>query len=218
MRFWLAMLVFVLSALTKPAWAAGAAKPLPLGIAVRGLVGSLLVVDGAHVNAGQAILEMDCRPLEQEIKVRAADLNAAEAANERVKNGPRPDEIAIGEANVGVAQARAEEAAATYDRLKALTEGVSVTRAQLLEGRRDARISAAQLNDAKSGSISCMPVRAKRISPKRKLAGTRRRRSLRLPKLSLISARCARLWRGWSNCAPPPDNLSATPCRRRWSF
>jgi HlyD family secretion protein len=148
MRFWLAMLVFVLSALTKPAWAAGAAKPLPLGIAVRGLVGSLLVVDGAHVNAGQAILEMDCRPLEQEIKVRAADLNAAEAANERVKNGPRPDEIAIGEANVGVAQARAEEAAATYDRLKALTEGVSVTRAQLLEGRRDARISAAQLNDA----------------------------------------------------------------------
>ena len=134
--------------LSTPAWAAGPAKPLQLGVAVSALVANILVADGAHVQAGEAILQMDCRPLEQEIKIRVADLAAAEAAYERVRNGPRPDDIAIGEANVGVAQARAEEAADTYNRLKALTEGVSVAKAQLLEARRDARISAAQLNDA----------------------------------------------------------------------
>ena len=148
MRSLILSVAFVLSAFSTPIWAAGAARTFPLGIAVRGLVQSVLVAEGAHVEAGQPILQMDCRPLEQEIKVRAADLYAAEAAYERVKNGPRPDEVAIGEANVGVAQARAEEAGDSYARLKALTEGVSVTRVQLLEGRRDARISAAQLNDA----------------------------------------------------------------------
>jgi multidrug resistance efflux pump len=140
--FWVSLM------LSAPAASAGAAIKYPLGVSVRALVASVLVADGAHVAAGEVILKMDCRPLEQEIKVRAADLAAAQAVYERVRNGPRPDEIVIGEANVGVAQARSEEAEDAYARLKALTEGVTVTRAQLLEVRRDARISSAQLNDA----------------------------------------------------------------------
>jgi HlyD family secretion protein len=145
------MRAFVLSlvalSLAQAAYATGG-KPYLLGVPVSAVVAKLLVDDHAHVEAGAAILQMDCRPLEQEIKVRAADLAAAEAVSERVRNGPRPDEIAIGEANVGVAAARAEEARDAYDRAKSLTEGVSVTHVQILETRRDARISAAQLNDA----------------------------------------------------------------------
>jgi len=148
MRRWFASMVVASLMLSTPGLAAGAAKNYPLGVSVRALVASILVADGAHVAAGEVILLMDCRTVEQEIKVRAADLAAAQAVFERVRNGPRPDEIVIGEANVGVAQARAEESADTYTRLKALTEGVSVTRVQLLEARRDARITAAQLNDA----------------------------------------------------------------------
>jgi len=128
---------------------AHAGKVLRLGIAASGVIAKVLVADGAHVDAGQILLQLDCRPLEAEIKLRAANRNAAEAANERTQNGPRVDEIAIGEANVGVAQARAEEAQAAYARLQAMTEGVSVTRAQLLEGRRDARVTAAQLEDSR---------------------------------------------------------------------
>jgi HlyD family secretion protein len=131
-----------------PGDAPSAGKPLLLGVAVSGVVAKLLVPDGAHVDAGQVLLQIDCRPLEAEIKMRGADRDAAEAAYERARNGSRPDEVAIGEANVGVARARAEESADAYARLKALTEGVSVTRAQLLEGRRDARITSAQLEDS----------------------------------------------------------------------
>jgi multidrug resistance efflux pump len=125
------------------------AKTLQLGVAVSGVVQAIEVADGAHVRAGQVILKVDCRPLEIEIKSRAANLVAATAAAERARNGARPDEIAIGEANVGVATARAEEAQASYARLSALTEGVSITRAVLLQAKRDARVTAAQLDDAR---------------------------------------------------------------------
>jgi multidrug resistance efflux pump len=120
-----------------------------LGVAATGIIQKILVADGAHVDAGQLLLQIDCRPLQEEIKLRAADRDAAEAAFERTRNGTRLDEIAIGEANVGVAQARAEEAQASYGRLTALTEGVTVTRAQILQDQRDARVTAAQLEDAK---------------------------------------------------------------------
>ncbi len=144
-RFSLSIAVLLLIA--APAHAAPA-RVFSLGVPVSGLVAKRLVADGAHVDAGQGVLQMDCRLDELAITARAAEADAAEAVYERVRNGPRPDEIAIGEANIGVAKARAEEADDAYKRLLALTEGVSVTKAQLLLGRRDARITAAQPYDA----------------------------------------------------------------------
>ena len=131
------------------AQASAATKTLTLGVAASGVIDKLLVADGAHVDAGELLLQLDCRPLQVEVKARAAERDAAEAAYERTRNGPRLDEIAIGEANVGVALAKAEESRDAYARLEALTQGVSVTRAQLLEGRRDARVTAAQLEDSR---------------------------------------------------------------------
>ena len=83
---------------------------MQLGIAATGVIEKIFVRDGDHVDAGQLLVTLDCRPLQAEIKVRGANLTAAQAAFERARNGPRPDEIAIGEANVGVARARSEEA------------------------------------------------------------------------------------------------------------
>lgn len=122
--------------------------PLKLGVAVSGVVEKVFVRDGAHVAAGDQILHIDCGPLEAEFSLRTATLAAAQAAYERTRNGFRPDEIAIGEAAVGVARARAEEARDAFNRLSQLREGVSTTRAALLQAQRDARITAAQLVDA----------------------------------------------------------------------
>lgn len=120
----------------------------PLGVARTGVVKSIEVSDGAHVAAGQVLVTLDCAPLEHEIDVRTADLEAAEAVYERVFNGPRAEEIAIGEAGVGVSQARAQEARAALDRANALELGVGITRAQLLVAQRDSRVADAQLLDA----------------------------------------------------------------------
>jgi multidrug resistance efflux pump len=122
---------------------------LPLGVAVSGIVQKIVVADSKHVDAGQVLLQIDCRPLEEEIKLREANLEAAQAAFERTRNGSRVEEIAIGEASVGVAQARAEEAHAALARAEGLSEGISVTRAQVQQIERDARVTAAQLDDAK---------------------------------------------------------------------
>jgi multidrug resistance efflux pump len=122
---------------------------MQLGVAATGVIEKIFVRDGDQVDAGQLLVTLDCRPLEAEIKVRGANLTAAQAAFERTRNGPRLDEIAIGEANVGVARARAEEAQAAYDRALELHEGITISRANLLQARRDARIAAAQLEDQK---------------------------------------------------------------------
>jgi multidrug resistance efflux pump len=129
--------------------AASPATTMQLGVAATGIIEKIFVRDGDHVDAGQLLVTIDCRPLQAEIKVRGANVAAAEAAFIRARNGPRPDEIAIGEANVGVARARAEEAQAAYDRALELHEGITISRANLLQARRDARIGAAQLEDQK---------------------------------------------------------------------
>jgi HlyD family secretion protein len=129
--------------------AASRTRALPLGVARSGVVQSILVRDGAHVEKGQILVQLDCRPLERDIAFRAASLAATEAACERVRNGPRPEEIAIGEAGVGVAEARAEEARAAFDRASAMPIDVAITRAQLLVVERDDRIATAQLLDAR---------------------------------------------------------------------
>jgi multidrug resistance efflux pump len=127
-----------------------AARPeMHLGVAASGVVEKIYVRDGDHVDAGQLLLTIDCRPTKAEIKVRQANLAAAEAALERARNGPRRDEVAIGEANVGVATARAEEAQGAYERATELHEGITISRAMLLQARRDARIAGAQLEDQK---------------------------------------------------------------------
>jgi multidrug resistance efflux pump len=122
---------------------------MTLGVAQSGVVRAIDVADGAHADAGQVLVELDCEPLRKEIDVRAANLAAAGAVQERVVNGPRPEEIAIGEAGVGVAQARAEEARATLDRAHGLVVGVSITLAQLLVDERDSRVADAVLVDAR---------------------------------------------------------------------
>ena len=85
-----------------PSRAIAPATAMQLGVAATGIIEKIFVRDGDHVDAGQLLVTIDCRPLQAELKVRGANVAAAEAAFIRARNGPRPDEIAIGEANVGV--------------------------------------------------------------------------------------------------------------------
>jgi HlyD family secretion protein len=128
----------------------GAAPTLAIGTAATGTVGAVLVREGSRVRAGQTLVTLDCKPLEAEVQSRQAHLAAAQANFDRVRNGSRPDEIAVGEAVVGYSQARAEEAEKTLYRTQELQEGVTVTQARVLEVQRDARIADAQLAEARA--------------------------------------------------------------------
>ena len=122
---------------------------LSIGTAATGVV--LRIGDaGATVHRGEELLRIDCAPLEAGVRSLAGQSQAAHAVADRVRNGPRAGEIAVGEANVGVARARAEEAADALQRAQRLQVGISVTQAALQQVQRDARITLAQLEDARA--------------------------------------------------------------------
>jgi HlyD family secretion protein len=135
---------------TAPGRVEGAAPPLSIGAAAGGIVAQVFVHEGDRVAAGQILFKLDCRPLDAEVQARTAHLAAAQATYDRFRNGPRPDEIKVGEAVVGYSEARADEANKALERAQTLQEGVTVTTAHLLEVQRDARIAAAQLQEARA--------------------------------------------------------------------
>lgn len=123
---------------------------MAIGSAASGTIKDVLVRPGERVKAGQVLVELNCQPLEAEVEARSAQSNAAQAVFDRVRNGPRTDEIKVAEAAVGYSNARAEEARKTYERTQQLHEGVTVTTARILETQRDSRIAAAQLAEARA--------------------------------------------------------------------
>ena len=133
---------------TAPGRAEGAGSPLSIGVAATGLVSDIAVQEGSRVQAGQLLLQLACSAQEADVRTRQAQLAAADATYDKFRNGPRPDEIAVGRAVVNFSEARADEADKTLQRTLSLQEGVTVTAARVLEVRRDARIAAAQLTEA----------------------------------------------------------------------
>jgi multidrug resistance efflux pump len=128
----------------------GGSELFSLGTSATGTISQLLVKPGDHVQAGQPLLRVDCRALEGEVAARQSDLAASEAAFARVTHGSRPEEIAIGEANVNLANARLHEAQKEFDRAQTLHEGVTVTRVQIDQAERDARMAEAMLAEVRA--------------------------------------------------------------------
>jgi HlyD family secretion protein len=128
----------------------GASEVLSLGTSATGTIAELLVKAGDHVQAGQHLLRVECRNVEREREARESDLAASEAVFDRVTHGSRPEEIAIGVANVNLAEARLQEAEKQYQRAQQLHEGVTVTRVQIDQAERDARMAAAMLEEVRA--------------------------------------------------------------------
>jgi HlyD family secretion protein len=136
------------SSFIAPGRVEGSGPPMSIGVAASGIIGEVLAHEGNRIQTGQVLVKLDCRSLEADVHTREAHLAAAQATYDRFRNGSRPDEIAVGEAVLGYSQARLDEAQKTLQRTEALQEGVTVTTARVLEVQRDARIAAAQLEEA----------------------------------------------------------------------
>jgi HlyD family secretion protein len=123
---------------------------LSLGTAATGTIAELLVSPGAHVTKGQNLVRIECGHVERELEARQSDLAAAEALYLRTLHGPRPEEISVGLANVHLAEARLQEAMKSLDRTHQLREGFTVTRVQIDQAERDARMDAALLDEVRA--------------------------------------------------------------------
>jgi HlyD family secretion protein len=131
----------------------GGSDVLALGTSATGTIAELLVKAGDRVKAGQHLVRVECRNIERELEARGSDLAASEAVFARISHGSRPEEIAIGVANVNLAEARLHEAEKQFQRAQTLHEGVTVTRVQIDQAERDARIAAAMLEEVRAKLI-----------------------------------------------------------------
>ena len=164
----------------------GGSDVLSLGTSATGTIAQLLVKVGDHVEAGQHLLQVDCRAIEAEKNAREADLAASEAVFARVTHGFRPEEVAIGEANVNLAEARLREAQKQFDRAHALHEGVTVTRVQIDQAERDAHMAEAMLEEVRA-KLALLKVGSREED----IAEARARRDAAKARLGEVAARLA---------------------------
>ena len=80
-----------------------------------GRVVAVLVTEGDTVQAGQALLKLDSRDLEQAVAQADAGARSARAQLARLRSGARPEDLAVAEAAVAVAQAAARAAEAAVN-------------------------------------------------------------------------------------------------------
>ena len=97
-------------------------EPLYLAAPVAGTVRSMLVARGDEVAAGQKLFVVDPDQLQAQRDQAAAEVGAAQAGAQDARKGQRPIELAVLEANIAAARARADEAAAALRRVQPLVE------------------------------------------------------------------------------------------------
>jgi HlyD family secretion protein len=123
----------------------GAAETIAIGSSASGVVQEVLVKQGDAVTRGQLLARIECNDIIAEISQHIADNAAAKAIYERLNNGYRPEDIAVSEADLALAQARRAEAEAAYQRTSSLVKSGTSSIALALTTERDFRMSAAQV-------------------------------------------------------------------------
>lgn len=83
---------------------------ISVGSRAGGRVKEVLVKEGEHVDAGQPLLVLETGDLEAQKAIAVAQLDQANAALEKLKNGARPEEIAAAKARADSALAGLQEA------------------------------------------------------------------------------------------------------------
>ena len=138
------------SATTAAGRVEGGSDVFSLGTSATGTIAELLVKAGDHVHPGQHLVRVECSNVERELEARRSDLAAGEAFYLRTLHGPRPEEISVGVANVNLAEARLQEAQKALLRTQQLHEGFTVTRVQIDQAQRDARMDEALLDEVRA--------------------------------------------------------------------
>jgi HlyD family secretion protein len=93
---------------------------IEIGSPVSGVVAEVFVEVGQRVAAGQALLRLDDRQLQAELKLREAALSLAQAELSRLEAEPRPEKLPVLEARIRYAQADLAEQEDLLPRLQKL--------------------------------------------------------------------------------------------------
>ena len=115
---------------------------------IPGRVQERFVTEGEKVAAGQIVARLESADLAQDVALRKAELQAAEAALAELQAGSRPQEIAVAEATVAAAKAEADNAKLEYDRQANLYKGGAVALREYDAATRLSDVARARLREA----------------------------------------------------------------------
>lgn len=92
---------------------------------------ALPVAEGSQVTEGTVLVRLNDQVQQAAVARAQAEVKRAEALLEKLRNGPRPEDIAAARARVDGAEAELREAQITYQRNQELIERKSVSKAEL---------------------------------------------------------------------------------------
>lgn len=124
-------------------------REVQLGFELQGSIASLAFEEGERVRKGDLMATLDTELLDDTIQSANASLEAARADMARVKNGNRPEEIAIARASFQRKQSGLRQAAKEYDRRRLLVESGAVSRADFEESRQKFEMATADVEAAR---------------------------------------------------------------------
>ena len=124
-------------------------EPLYLAAPVAGTVTSMFVARGDTVTAGARLFVVDPQQVASVRDQAAAAVAAAQAQAQDVRKGQRPVELAVLDANIAAAEARARDADATLHRVSILADKGFESKAALDEARANAQAGQAAVKAAR---------------------------------------------------------------------
>jgi len=124
-------------------------EPLYLAAPIAGTVRAVNVVRGQDVAAGQALFVVDPAQVRAQYDQASAEALAAAAQAEDARKGQRPTELAVFEANIAAAEARARDAQADLRRIQPLVRQGWYAPTRLDDARSAADAADAQLRAAR---------------------------------------------------------------------
>jgi len=124
-------------------------EPLYLAAPIAGTVRAVNVVRGQDVAAGQPLFVVDPAQVRAQVDQAAAEAQAAAAQAEDARKGQRPTELAVFEANIAAAEARARDAHADLRRIQPLVRQGWYAPARLDDAKSAADAADAQVRAAR---------------------------------------------------------------------
>ncbi len=130
---------------------------IAIGSHLPGIVHEVPVKVGQRLKAGDVILKIDDRQLQAELKLRAANLTAAEAQLAKLVAMPRQEELPPAEAKVREAQATLDNWTDQYERAKKMYDKRAIGEEEVVK-LRNSRQAAQEQHDrmkAELGLLRC---------------------------------------------------------------
>jgi len=124
-------------------------EPLYLAAPVAGTVRQVSVMRGQEVAAGQALFVVDPAQVRAQADQASAEAAAAQAQAADARKGQRPTELAVFEANIAAAEARARDAHADLRRIQPLVRQGWYAPARLDDAKAAADTADAQVRAAR---------------------------------------------------------------------